>query len=80
MELSRWMFEGGTRAASFLREESTASRLRVWMERIVRAVRVEEARATRIRRGVGPFKRERRESILSREERRCWRHGRKILR
>jgi hypothetical protein len=33
------------------------------MERIVRAVRVEEARATRISRGVGLFKRERRESI-----------------
>jgi len=29
----------------------------------VRAVRVEEARATRISRGVGLFKRERRESI-----------------
>ena len=58
------MFEGGTRAASFLREERAASRLRVWMERIVRAVRVEEARATRMRRGVGPFKRERSESIL----------------
>ena len=37
------------------------------MERIVRAVRVEEARATRISRGVGPFKRERRESIGRRE-------------
>ena len=63
MELRRWIFEGGTRAASFLREESAASRLRAWMERIVRAVRVEEARATRISRGVGLFKRERRESI-----------------
>ena len=61
------MFVGGTRSASFLREESAASRFRVWMERIVRAVRVEEARAMRTRRVVGPFTRERTESILTGE-------------
>ena len=79
MELRRWIFAGETREASFLREESAASRSRVWMKRIVTAVRADDARAASTRRVFEPFSREMRDSIV--EWRECWRcrHGAKML-
>src|ERR1700694_507490 len=54
--------------ASFLMEDRACSRRRDSRERRAKAVMLEDARATRTRRVVGVFRRERKESIWSRRK------------
>jgi hypothetical protein len=72
MELRRWISVGGIEEASFLSDSRACSRLSEWRDRNARAVRDEEASATRTRRDTGVFSRSRNDICEERMRRRMW--------